>query len=326
LSNTSGTVTPLPEVLRRGLVALTFFGLLSLTLASALFVHLVYRLITWKRTNHGRINQYVALLLNLVLADVQQAFGFSMSAHWLIKDGIIALTPACWAQGFLLNVGDVAAAVFTFAMAGHVFADIVCNYRLGAKPFVLTIVSLWISTYICSAVGIIMFPHDFYAGAGAWCWINAKYMDERLYMHYLWLLSAEFGVVVIYSLMFLTLWKRVRAFFYADLDSNGEMQLRARSAAKSIMVYPAIYVICTLPAVVVRLSIMTGSSFEWPTLVTIGIFVSSVGTFDVLSYTITRRSLIFGSTLPDQNAHGLQTFTTWGTYRSDHLYGTTTTV
>ncbi|KAK4610039.1 hypothetical protein CLAFUW4_13685 [Fulvia fulva] len=325
-TDTSGTVTPLPEVLRRGLVALTFFGLLSLTLATALFVHLVYRLVTWRPGTLARINQYVALLLNLVLADMQQAAGFSMSAHWLMKDGIIAHTDACWAQGFVLNAGDVAAAVFTFAMAGHVFADIVCDYRLGHKAFLLTILSLWVSVYVCSSIGIIMFPKDFYAGAGAWCWINAKYMDERLYMHYLWLLMTEFGAVVIYSLMFLVLWKRVRSFFYADSDPDGGMQLRAESAARSVIVYPLIYVICTLPAVVVRLKIMTGSTFGWPTMTAIGVFLSSIGTFDVVLYTITRRSLIFGPTIPDQNTHGLQTFTTWGNFRTDHFYGTTTTV
>lgn len=165
-TDSSGTLSPLPSELHRGLTAVTVLGFLSLITTTVLFTHLAYRLITWKHRGHARINQYVALLLNLILADLQQAVGFSLNAEWVRNDSIIAATPTCWTQGWFLNAGDVGSAIFTFAMAIHLFADIVFDWRLGYTPFLLTIIALWTFNYFLATIGIIMHPKDFYMRAG----------------------------------------------------------------------------------------------------------------------------------------------------------------
>lgn len=187
-----GTLSPLPLELHRGLTAVTILAFVSLITTAVLFTHLAYRLITWKHRGHARINQYVALLINLILADLQQAIGFSLNAEWVRNDSIIAGTPTCWTQGWFLNAGDVGSALFTFAMAVHLFADIVFDWRLGYTPFIMSIIALWTFNYFLASIGIIMHPGDFYMRAGPWCWINEKYMDQRIWLHYLWVLSVEF--------------------------------------------------------------------------------------------------------------------------------------
>ncbi|KAI5359171.1 putative G protein-coupled receptor GPR1 [Septoria linicola] len=311
------SLEPLPPVIHRGLSAVTAFGLLSLVTTAVLFVHLAYRLMTWKHRAYARVNQYVALLVNLIFADFQQALGFVLSLQWLKDNGIFALTSTCWTQAWFLNAGDVGSGIFTLAMACHLFADIVFDYRLDYVPFLLTIIGLWVFNYILATIGVIIHPHDFYMRAGMWCWINETYMDERLWFHYVWILLTEFAVVVLYTLMFVVLWRRIKDFFYVSSDH----QLRAESAARTVIVYPMVYVICTLPAVVARLRIMTGHKAGYEELTFVGVMMTSNGWLDVLVYVFTRRSLIFGPAIQneDQDVHGLDTFTPWQNYEVDEI-------
>ncbi|KAF2161469.1 hypothetical protein M409DRAFT_69806 [Zasmidium cellare ATCC 36951] len=316
-ADSAGTLSPLPTELYRGLTAVTVLAFLSLVTTAVLFAHLSWRFITWKHRGHARINQYVALLLNLVLADLQQAIGFSLNVEWVRNDSITVLTPTCWTQGWFLNAGDVGGAVFTFAMAVHLFADIVFDWRLGHTPFLISIVVLWIFNYFLATIGIILHPGDFYMRAGPWCWIQEKYMDERIWFHYLWILAVEFATLLLYSLMFVVLWRRVRGFFYADSDIT---QIRAESAARSVIAYPLIYVVCTLPAVIGRLRIIAGEKVGFTEFSVIGVMLCSNGWLDVLVYSITRKSLIFGPAMPSGEVHGLETFSTWNRTRgrADH--------
>ena len=70
LSADSKTLSPLPDVLSHGLVAVSTFGLLSFFCSSSLFVFLTYRMIKWRRTSAIRtpINQFLFLIYNLLFA------------------------------------------------------------------------------------------------------------------------------------------------------------------------------------------------------------------------------------------------------------------
>ena len=65
------TIDGLPPVLHRGLIAVAFFGILSLVSATSLFLYLTYRLSTWYF--RGQLaqgpNQLLLLIYNLLLAD-----------------------------------------------------------------------------------------------------------------------------------------------------------------------------------------------------------------------------------------------------------------
>lgn len=313
-------LSPLPPILQRGLLAVSIFGFLSFASTLALSLHLLYKVLFRRsqRQSETRTNQFLLLITNLIIADLQQSIAFLLNSHWLALDAIIPQTPACFAQGWFVSTGDLASGVFTFAIAVHCFADIVFDARLPHKLFLATIAALWAFVYVCAGIGIALHPGNFYVRAGAWCWISLAYKTERLWLHYFWILLAEFGTVIIYSLTFLVLRKRVKESFYATTET----QLRAQSAAKMILAYPIVYIVCTLPLVTARLESMAGQDVSFVELCIAGAMITSNGWLDVLLYTVTRRGVIFGPTVPDDGVTVLDTFR----LRPDQDYGTTTTV
>jgi hypothetical protein len=163
-----------------------------------------------------------------------------------------------------------------------------------------------------------MHPSDFYSRAGAWCWVNIKYTNERLWLHYFWVIICEFGTVIVYAVIFIILQRRVRGAFYKDTETA----VRARSAAKVIVVYPIVYVVCTLPLVKARLTSMANQPVTFVELCVAGAMITSNGWLDVLLYTLTRSSSIFDAESPNEKSGVLDTFR----HRPDQVYGTTTVI
>nr|OQO16939.1 hypothetical protein B0A51_15862 [Rachicladosporium sp. CCFEE 5018] len=313
-----GSLSPLPLALHRGLTAVAFFGFLSFLASTALFLRLTYKLVLQHHKTHTRANQFLLLITNLIFADIQQSIAFLLNAQWLRSNAIDVGTPTCWAQGWFVSTGDLSSGLFTFAIAVHSYADIVHDFRLGYKTFLATIAGLWTFNYVLALVGPVMHPKDYYVRAGAWCWINLKYKDERLWLHYFWILIAEFGSVIIYTLIWLILRRRVKETFY----TTSSTALRAKSAAKLIIAYPVVYVVCTLPLVTARLTTMAGGTVTYTTLCVAAAMITSNGWLDVLLYTLTRQGLIFGDDLPSENAGVIETFR----IRPDDAFGTVTTI
>ena len=92
---------PLPAVLKRGLVAVAFFGVLSLVASTGLFCYLSYKLCRWYYKGHlsNGANQFLLLIYNLLLADIQQAMAFSLTAVYVANDHLEVGTTTCWANG-----------------------------------------------------------------------------------------------------------------------------------------------------------------------------------------------------------------------------------
>lgn len=224
--------------LHRGLIAVSFFGLLSFISSVSLFLHLAYRLITWRRSSRARTNQFIILIFNLIFADIQQSIAFLLNIEWLVKDRIHVGTTTCWAQGWFVSTGDLASGLFTLAISIHSFMDIVFDYRLGHRVFLSLIGLLWAIIYFLGIIGPLYNGSDFYVRAGAWCWMNIKYKNQRLWLHYFWVIIAEFGTVITYVIIFVVLEKRVNHSFYHTSNTA----VRARSAAKLIIAYPVVYV------------------------------------------------------------------------------------
>lgn len=313
------TLSPLPSILHRGLIGVSVLGLLSFISTAVLLLQLAYRLARHQNNGkHFRTNQFIILLFNLLLADLQQSTAFLLNLDWLRANSISTGTTTCFAQGWFVSTGDLASGVFTLAIAMHAFADIVLDFRLSRRQLLLAIAALWTFVYTCAIIGIAMHPKDIYTRAGAWCWVNDAYSSERLWLHYFWILIAEFGTVLIYASLGIILHRRIRNTFYTS-----ETQLRAQSAAKLIVAYPIVYVVCTLPLVTARLASMSGSHHvTFAELCVAGAMITSNGWLDVLLYSVTRRAALFGPELIDEDMDVLGTFQV----RPDQAFGTTTTI
>jgi hypothetical protein len=170
LDAASSTLSPLPEVLAKGLVAVSTFGLLSFFCSTSLFFYLTWRIISWKLrsgTSHPP-NQFLLLIYNLLLADIQQALAFLLNISSLQNNGIIAGTSTCFAQGWFVSTGDLASSMFILAIALHTFFGVVKDYRLPSGAFYCCIAANWAFIYFMGAIGPIMHGHEFYARASAW--------------------------------------------------------------------------------------------------------------------------------------------------------------
>jgi hypothetical protein len=170
LDEDSRSLSPLPESLSRGLVAVSTFGLLSFFCSTSLFLYLTWRLISWHRYSGTKqpTNQFLLLIYNLLFADIQQACAFLLNIGALRDNAILVGKPLCFAQGWFVSTGDLASSVFISAIAVHTFFGVVRNYRLPTWGFYCAVALCWVFIYAMAAIGPILHGKDFYVRASAW--------------------------------------------------------------------------------------------------------------------------------------------------------------
>jgi hypothetical protein len=162
-------LNPLPPVLKHRLVAVSFFGFLSFLSSTSLFLYLTCKLVRWRLNGQARhgYNQFLILIFNLVLADIQQSLAFLLTARWLAENQIDIETATCWAEGWFVSTGDLASGVWIFAIALHTFLAIIKGQKLSHSIFVSVIIGLWVFVYTMAVVGVASHP-TIYVRAGAW--------------------------------------------------------------------------------------------------------------------------------------------------------------
>lgn len=293
------SLDPLPDDLRIGLKPVGVFALLSVISTFFLFSWITYRLISWRshyRTYVG-YNQYVVLVYNLLLADMIQSISFLFSFHWISIDKIIAPTGACYGQAALLHIGDVSSGFFVLAIAIHTWLSVIKGYRPPYALFLFFVVGIWIFALLLTVVGPLMHRDRFFTRAGAWCWISQNYEAERLWLHYIWIFIDEFGTMIIYGLIFVRLRGQLKSIVHVNSRSTNSVGLT--KAARYMILYPAIYMILTLPLAAGRMAAMTGVTLPDTYYCIAGSLMTSCGWLDALLYTLTRRALISTELMPN---------------------------
>jgi hypothetical protein len=216
--NRPTSLDPLPSVLHNGLVAVAFFGILSLIASSSLFFYLSYKLCRWYYKGHlaNGANQFLLLIYNLLLADIQQAMAFGLTAIYVARDQVEVGTTTCWANGmafppypslhqanfsgWFVSTGDLASGVFILSIALHTWFAVVKGRSISNKVFYCWIFGAWVFVYAMAIATVTAHP-NVYVRAGAWCWINREYESERLWLHYFWIFVCMFGTIIVYALM-----------------------------------------------------------------------------------------------------------------------------
>ncbi|KAF2867831.1 G protein-coupled glucose receptor regulating Gpa2-domain-containing protein [Massariosphaeria phaeospora] len=310
----------LSDTYRKGLIPITLCAMMSLLSVTALLVFITYRMVSWRKhyKEYVGYNQYVILIYNLLLADLQQSIAFSISFHWLRIDKILAPTAPCFLQAWFLHIGDVASGFFVLAIAIHTWLGVVKGYRMPYLWFVLTILLIWLAALILTFLGPAMFKDRFFARASAWCWVSVDYERERLYLHYLWIFIIEFGTIAIYGHIFLHLRGRIQNIMNNDTS-------KLSRATKFMVMYPAVYVILTLPIAVGRMVAMTGRKMPEAFFCVAGTLLTSCGWIDALLYTLTRRVFITNELSTGQPTYYSQNITALHTNAArpgdEHNYG-----
>ncbi|PNY29520.1 Uncharacterized protein TCAP_00557 [Tolypocladium capitatum] len=263
------------------------------------------------RDEPPRPNQFLVLIYNLLLADMHQGLAFLLNSTWLRLDGIFARTPTCFAQGFFMSTGDLSSSIFITTIAVHTFLSIVQRRRPPQRLLYLIVVANWIFVYLLVALPIAATHNGanvggFYVRAGVWCWMNRRYEHLRLATHYLFIYIALGTTSALYVSIFIWLRRQQsRTRKAAGAEPPG---LHSRNVA--FLIYPIIYVACTLPLALCRVAIMGGRDVRGTYFLFAGAMVSLNGAFDCLLFGTTRNVIIFGSTsnLGDDDT-GIDTFT-----------------
>lgn len=341
----SASLAPLPEIVTNGLRAIVVLSTVSLISTSLLFFALGRTLFfKWRRKSHGVQIQFLFLIFNLLLADIQQAVAFFINIEWLVRNEINVDSQSCFAQGWFVSVGDLASGVWALAIGLHTFACIALSYRISAYTFYSLCAFLWAFVFLAAILGVALHPQDIYVRAGAWvrplhfhsitanrpskCWINTKYPQLRLWAHYIWIFLAEFGTVFVYATLFYTIRRRIKQNHF-----NPTKAAQAQQAAYMMITYPAIYIVCTLPLASARLSSIVGNEPGSAFMCLAGAMITSNGWLDVLVFCLTRNVFIFSDELPRDDSSSqaeadiIDTFTgPFPFWKGRQHFGTTTTI
>lgn len=164
------SVDPLPEDLRRGLWPVGIFALMSTVATLALLCWITYRLVSWRKHYRSYVgyNQYVLLIYNLLLADLQQSISFLISFHWIHTDSMLAPSPACFGQAWLVQIGDISSGMFVLAIALHTFFSVVKGRQLPFRAFLIGTIVIWALALLLTVLGPAMHGSDYFTAAGAW--------------------------------------------------------------------------------------------------------------------------------------------------------------
>jgi hypothetical protein len=280
-------------------------------------------MISWRKFYCHPIasNQIFVLIYNLLIADFQQALSFLLAFHWVAQNKLLGPTNVCFAQAWLIQIGDVSSGLWVLLIGVHTFVYVVLQKSIPRRFFIAGVVSLWIFCLILTAVGPLIHRQDFFVPAGAWCWINSDYELERLYLHYVWIFLAQVGSICIYATIYIVLRNRLAEvasqqpsgsskkdeiaeidnlgvattttiLTTASIDTFHDSRQRIAKAARYMVVYPVAYVALTLPLASGRVAAMAGRHVPVIYLTVAGSLIGSCGVIDVILYISMRKGLV----------------------------------
>lgn len=141
--------------------------------------------------------------------------------------------------------------------------------------------------------------------------MNDAYATLRLVTHYLFIFIALATTSALYMAIFIDLRRHARSdpSSSAVLDSSPSSSELHLSRTPAFLIYPVIYVLCTLPLALGRLASMTGADVPNGYMCFAGAMIASNGMFDCLLFGSTRNVIVFAA---KRNVHrqatGLGTF------------------
>ncbi|RFU81132.1 g- coupled receptor [Trichoderma arundinaceum] len=251
------------------------------------------------RPMKGSPNQFLILIYNLLIADLHQAIAFALNSTWINRNAIVVETKTCWAQGFFVSTGDLSSSMFITLIAVHTFFSVVKGYRPSQRMLYTAIGLIWLFVYFISTLPIAMTNNGrehggLFVRAGAWCWINAEYEGFRLFTHYLWIFIALGITSALYIAIWYSLRQQARRRRAANPDGSADPGWHG-DHNPAFLIYPVIYVTCTLPLATERVASMAGADIPLGFFCFAGALISLNGFFDCLLFGTTRHSIIFAS-------------------------------
>ncbi|KAJ0426185.1 G protein-coupled glucose receptor regulating Gpa2-domain-containing protein [Aspergillus carlsbadensis] len=318
---------PTTEILdsstKAGFIAMGICGLLSFVSTLGLLLFLTHRFINWKRYYKRPLlhNQYVVLIFNLLLADIQQATAFLMCLHWVSKGAVYYPSAACVLQGWWIQIADPGSGLFVIAIAMHTGAVVLRGRQLPYGAFVFCVVALWAFIIALGIIPVALYRSEtFVISEAGWCWISPEHENERLWGHYIWIFLAEFGTLVLYGILFFYL--RRRMLQAAELRQNHthtDNLHRLNRVVIYMVIYPLAYLLLSLPLAAGRMSSARHVIPSMAYFAVAGSLMALSGLVDAVVYTITRRQLLVDTELSQSGGRATYPY---AAYSGSHAYQT----
>ncbi|KAI9508436.1 hypothetical protein F5148DRAFT_1149032 [Russula earlei] len=154
----------------------------------------------------------------------------------------------------------------------------------------------WIAVGVVVAINIgVDGAYQIYGPTGYWCWIQPKYLVQRIAADYafFWLTGAS--NIVIYSILFLYIkgyiatdgWRIYRLAVRRQMTSS----LSSRRAY-GLLYYPAVYIVSILPLSIARFRTFTNHSVPSGAIVFVDMMFLANGVFNVILFSLTRPFLL----------------------------------
>ncbi|KAI2783391.1 G protein-coupled glucose receptor regulating Gpa2-domain-containing protein [Daldinia loculata] len=275
-----------------GLLAIGTLATISLIFTSALLSFISWRMITWKSHYASAVgrNQSVVLIYQLILADFLQSLGFMISFHWVAERQIIGPNGTCFAQGWLIQLGDVASAFFVLSIAIHTTYQVIISKSLSYKSFMYSVLGIWGLSLLLTSLAPMIGGRFVFQRAGVWCWISTENEGLRLSLHYIWIFIVEFGSILVYATGFYYLFHAKRSDTMVVPARSADTMRKARTA---MLAYAIVYTLLTLPLAAGRMASMSNNELSDEYYLFAGALFTSSGWVDTLLYTFTRQALLF---------------------------------
>ncbi|KIJ53650.1 hypothetical protein M422DRAFT_64601 [Sphaerobolus stellatus SS14] len=243
-------------------------------------------------------------MLSLLTADFLHGLGTVMNIRH-VNRGIVECGDFCSAQGLILQLSITAVAMSTLAIAVQTFILIFLRKKADSVKISLMVVSvIWL--YVFLFVGISLGVHStgltrFYTPVPFWCWVGAKYKDERLTGEYVWIWLTGFVSIVAYVLLYGKLrgtvrssnskLSKIRSASSLGHDQPPPKEEGAAKRALLMLVYPIAYLFQIIGLSIIRWVQGKHNVPPWASFLSYSIFALS-GVINVVVLIWTRPNIL----------------------------------
>lgn len=175
--------SPLRGVDRSLFIAMGILALCSLCSTLGLLSFLTYRFIYWQRYYKNSLaqNQYVVLIYNLLLIDLQQAIAFTISLYWVARGSIHSGEVACYLQGWWIQTADPGSGLFVLSIALHTGFVVLRGRQLPFNIFVSCVIGLWMFILLLGFIPVGLYGSNVFVISEA-NWVCLCSCDDRVTM------------------------------------------------------------------------------------------------------------------------------------------------
>ena len=130
---------------------------------------------------HDGPNQFFILIINLLLADMQQSLAFFLDVVWLSSGKLKVGTSSCFAQGMFISTGDLSASIFATIIAVHTYLALVWKVNIPQRALYFIITLAWSFVLLVSILPIAATRNGAAAGGyfvRAGSWVSSFYRSD----------------------------------------------------------------------------------------------------------------------------------------------------